>query len=169
MATMHIDEIKAIAHRAHENAAFRDGLFEAMMGEDRDEAVHSAWALTHLPKTDNHHIAKHRETLVVLAITTDDTSLRRITLALLEKLEWSTTNVDNVPEYYVNLLDFCMAHLMMSEEPYGVRSLCIKLAYTLSLPYPELLGELRQSLLMIEPAELGAGVRHTRNKILKSL
>ena len=74
-----------------------------------------------------------------------------------------------MPEYYVTLLDFCMEHMMMPDEPYGVRSLCMKLSYTLSLPYPELLEEVRQSLLLIEPSELGSGVRHTRNKILKSL
>lgn len=169
MATMHIGEIKAIAQRAHENETVREGLFGDMLGNDRDEAVHAAWALTHLPKEDNGHIATHRETLVRQAITTGDTPLRRITLTLLERIDWTAANPDDVPEYYVALLDFCMEHLMMPEEPYGVRSLCMKLAYTLSLPYPELQEELRQSLLLIEPSELGAGVRHTRNKILIKL
>ena len=166
MATLHIAEIKAIARRAHDNAAFREGLFETMLGDDRDEAVHAAWALTHLPKEDNNHIAVHREALTSLATTTPDTSLRRITLTLLERIDWTVADPDEVPEYYVKLLDFSMEHMMMPDEPYGVRSLCMKLAYTLSLPYPELLEELRQSLLLIEPTELGAGVRHTRNKIL---
>lgn len=169
MPTLHIEDIKAIAKRAHNNATYREGLFEAMHGNDRDEAVHAAWALTHLPKTDNNHIAAHRETLAALATTTPDTSLRRITLTLLERISWAVPNPDYVPEYYVALLDFCMEHMMMPDEPYGVRSLCMKLAYTLSLPYPELLEEVRQSLLLIEPSELGSGVRHTRNKILKSL
>ena len=166
---MHIGEIKAIAGRAHNDATVREGLFAAMRGNDRNEAVHSAWALTHLPKDDNDHIACHREALVTLATTTADTSLRRITLALLERIDWKVPNPDDTPRYYVELLDFCMEHLMMAEEPYGVRALCMKLAYTLSLPYPELLEELRCCLTMIEPAELGAGVRHTRNKILKSI
>ena len=167
---MHIDEIKAIAQQAHSDAAVRDALFDALWGENRDDAVHSAWALTHLPKTDNSYIAAHREDLVGLATTTADTSLRRITLTLLERLEWKLP-VDNgePPSYYIELLNFSMEHLMMSDEPYGVRSLCMKLAYTLSVPYPELLDELRQSLLLIEPSELGAGVRHTRNKILEKL
>ena len=182
MATLHIDDIKAMARRAHEDAAERERLFAAMIDGDRDEAVHSAWALTHLPKADNPHIANHRETLTHLAVTTHDTSLRRITLALLERIDWtvcatkvertpkrSVPDLDNIPDSYVSLLNFCMEHMMLPEEPYGVRSLCMKLAYTLSLPYPELLEELRQSLLLIEPSELGAGVRHTRNKILKSL
>ena len=167
MATLHIAEIKAIARRAHDNAAFREGLFETMQGDDRDEAVHAAWALTHLPKEDNNHIAAHREALTSLATTTPDTSLRRITLTLLNRLDWTLD--DEAPDYYVTLLDFCMEHLMIADETYGVRSLCMKLSYTLSLPYPELLEEVRQSLLLIEPSELGSGVRHTRNKILKSL
>lgn len=166
---MRIGEIKAMAQRAHDNAAVRECLFAGMTGDDRDEAVISAWALTHLPKTDNGHIADHRETLVALATTTRDTSLRRITLTLLERIDWTVPDPDDVPEYYVALLDFSMEHMMMPNEPYGVRSLCMKLAYTLSRPYPELLGELRQSLLLIESTELGAGVRHTRNKILQSL
>ena len=169
MPTLHIKDIKAIAQKAHDSATYREGLFEAMLGDDRDEAVHVAWALTHLPKTDNTHIAKHREELTGLATTTPDTSLRRITLSLLERIDWSVADPDDVPEYYVTLLDFCMEHMMMPDEPYGVRSLCMKLSYTLSLPYPELLEEVRQSLLLIEPSELGSGVRHTRNKILKSL
>ena len=169
MSTLHIDDIKAIARRAHDSATYRDSLFEAMLGADRDEAVHSAWALTHMPKTDNCYIAEHRVQLTNLAITTPDTSLRRITLSLLERIDWSVPNPDDVPEYYVALLDFSMEHMMMADEPYGVRSLCMKLAYTLSLPYPELLEEVHQSLLLIEPSELGSGVRHARNKILKSL
>ena len=169
MPTLHIDDVKAIAQRAHDSATVRESLFAAMHGDDRDEAVHAAWALTHIPKADNRHIAAHREELVALAINTEDTSLRRITLTLLERIDWTVTDKDDVPRYYVDLLDFCMEHLMMPEEPYGVRSLCMKLAYTLSLPYPELLEELRQSMLLIEPTEIGTGVRHTRNKILKSL
>ena len=167
---MHIGEIKTIAQRAHNSATFRKSLFEAMQCDDREEAVHAAWALTHLPSEDNCHIAKHREALVELATTTDDTSLRRISLTLLNRLEWPLPGrTDEAPQYYVTLLNYCLQHMMMPEEPYGVRSLCMKLSYTLSLPYPELLEEVRQSLLLIEPTELGSGVRHTRNKLLKSL
>lgn len=166
---MHIEEIKAIARRAHSDAAFREGLFSALQGDDHTEAVHAAWALTHLPKEDNNHIAYHREELTHKAISTLDTSLRRITLSLLERIDWTVADPDDVPQYYVELLDFCMEHLTRAEETYGVRSLCMKLAYSISLPYPELLGELRQSLLLLEPTELGAGVRCTRNKLLKAI
>ena len=178
---MHVDEIKALAQHAHSDAAVCDALFEALWGDNRDDAVHSAWALTHLPKSDNDTIDAHRDALVSLAVTTPNTSLRRLTLALLERLEWTAPDDETDDEVdsesraytgacsYIQLLNFNLEHLMMPEEPYGVRALCMKLAYTLSLPYPELLAELRQSLLLIEPSELGSGVRHTRNKILEKL
>lgn len=160
---MHIGEIKAMARQAHDDAAARESLFEALQDYDRDESVHAAWALTHLPKEDNIHIAAHREELVMLATTTPDTSLRRITLSLLERLEW------DVEEVRTDLLDFCLEHLLLPDEPYGVRALCIKLAYKQCRHYPELCGELKQCLLLMEPTDLGAGVKHTRNKILKNL
>lgn len=166
MAAIHIDEIKAIARRAHDDKALREELFAKVV---HDHTVNAAWVLTHLPRTDNERIAEHREELVEIATTTDNVSLRRITLTLLERIDWSVFDPDDVPQYYVNLLDFSMEHLMMAEEPYGVRSLCMKLAYCLSLPYPELLGELKRSLLMLEPSDLGAGVRCTYNKILKKI
>ena len=167
MATMHIDEIKAIAQRAHTDAAFRQSLFDVLQGDNNTDAVYAAWALTHLPKKDSDYIADHREGLIRLAITTADTSLRRLSLALLERLDWPF--VDEPPEYYMQLLDFCFRHMMLGAEPYGVRSLCMKLAYRLSCPFPELLGELRQNLLLLEPTELSAGVRCTRNKLLKTI
>ena len=164
---MHIDEIKAMAHAAHADKEVREELFRAVGEDDRDRAVHAAWALTHLPSSDNHEIAAHREALVGVAIGTTDISLRRITLTLLERLDWLAD--DKGEMYYVSRLDFCQSHMMLSDEPYGVRSLCMKLSYKISMPYPELREELRQSLLILEPAELGKGVRHTRDKLLKLL
>ncbi len=174
MATLHIEDIRAMARLAHSDGTYREGLFASMLGDDRTEAVHAAWALTHLPKSDLVWLAGHRSELVDIAVSTADTSLRRLSLALLERLAWPANGHVNggadsePPEYYTLLLDFCFTHMMLATEPYGVRSLCMKLAYKLSLPYPELLGELRQNLLLLEPSDLGPGVRHTRNKILNN-
>jgi hypothetical protein len=168
MAATHVDEIKAEAAKAHKDATLRERLFDDMQAANKETAVRSAWVLTHLPASDNCHIERHREPLSRLAVTTENISLRRLTLALLERLDWRTAG-DDVPEHYMVLLDFCLLHMMLADEPYGVRALCMKLAYQISLPYAELLNELRQSLLLLQPSELGPGVRHTRNKILNSL
>ena len=85
---MHIDDIKALAHRAHEDAEERERLFGTMLSAKGREAYVAAWALTHLPVTDNKHIAAHREELVRLAVSTPEVPLRRLSMALLERLEW---------------------------------------------------------------------------------
>ena len=164
---MHIEDIKALAQRAHRDERFRDSLFEEMQGDDLREAYNAAWALTHLPKEDTIYIDTRRARLTDFAISTSDTSLRRLSLVLLERLEWGREALDD--ERYVRLLDFCLEHMMIPDEPYGIKALCMKIAYQLCRHYTELKEELRQSLLLMEPSELGSGVKHTRKKILEKL
>ena len=161
--TIPVDEIKQLAQRAHRDAAVRAGLFETLFGTDLAEARRAAWALTHLPASDNGYIDSRRSHLVQLAVGTDDTSLRRLALALLQRLDWPEEAVQT------DLLDFCLRHAQLREEPCGVRSLCIKLAFLQCRHYAELREELRQGLLLMEPAELSAGVKHIRGKILNLL
>ena len=158
---MHIDDVKALAQQAHEDASVREELFSAMHGSDFRQATHAAWVLTHLPKTDIAYIESHREDLVRLALDTPHIPLRRISLTLLERLEWG------LEEVRTDLLDFCLEHLLRSEEPYGVRAMCVKLAYYQCRYYPELCGELYRTLAMMEQTDMGSGLRHTRGKIMK--
>lgn len=160
---MHIGDIKALAQRAHRDEKFREGLFAEMYGDDLREARNAAWALTHLPKEDTIYIDTRREELTAFAIATPDSSLRRLSLVLLERLEWGSDDIRT------DLLDFCLEHMMLPDEPYGVKALCMKLAYYQCRHYPELCAELKQCLLLMEPSELGAGVRHTWGKLLKLL
>lgn len=160
---MHIDEIKMEAQKAHRDKECRDGLFASMLSGAGRQAYYAAWALTHLPATDNASIDEHREALVQLAVSTQEVSLRRLSMVLLERLEWGVDDVRT------DLLDFCLEHMLLPDEPYGVKALCMKLAYKQCCHYPELKAELKQSLLLMEPGELGAGVKHTRGKILKLL
>ena len=152
-----------MAQKAHRDKTCRDGFFSTMLGGEGKEAINTAWALTHLPKEDNVHIDEHRDDLVVLAISTPEVPLRRLSLVLLERLEWG------VDEVRTDLLDFCLEHMMLPCEPYGVKALCMKLAWQQCRHYPELCAELKQCLLLMEPSELGTGVKHTRGKILKML
>ena len=160
---MHIDDIKALAKSAHNDAEVRERLFRTMLSGEGKEASNAAWALTHLPKEDNIYINMYRAKLVQLAITTSEVPLRRLSMVLLERLEWGRDDIRT------DLLDFCLEHMMLPDEPYGVKALCMKLAYQQCRHYPELCAELKQCLLLIEPSDLGAGVKHTRGKILKLL
>ena len=160
---MHIDDIKALAKSAHNDAEVRERLFRTMLSGEGKEASNAAWALTHLPKEDNIYINMYRAKLVQLAITTSEVPLRRLSMVLLERLEWGRDDIRT------DLLDFCLENMMLADEPYGVKALCMKLAYQQCRHYPELCAELKQCLLLMEPSELGACVKHTRGKILKLL
>lgn len=160
---MHIGDIKALAKSAHEDAEVRERLFRTMLSGEGKGASNAAWALTHLPKEDNIYINMYRAELVQLALITPEVPLRRLSMVLLERLEWGRDDVRT------DLLDFCLEHMMLADEPYGVKALCMKLAYQQCRHYPELCAELKQCLLLLEPSELGAGVKHTRGKILKLL
>ena len=160
---MHIDDIKALAKSAHGDAEVRERLFRTMLSGEGKEASNAAWALTHLPKEDTIYIDTRREELTAFAIATPDSSLRRLSLVLLERLEWGSDDIRT------DLLDFCLEHMMLPDEPYGVKALCMKLAYYQCRHYPELCAEMKQCLMLMEPSELGAGVKHTRGKILKLL
>lgn len=160
---LHIADIKQIADGAHGDSEVRCRLFSAMQGADRRAAVNAAWALTHLPKSDNRYIEDQCEPLVALALATSDASLRRLSLALLERVEWGRDDVRT------DLLDFCLDRLVRADEPVGVRALCLKLAYSQCRHYPELCEELRQVLLLLEPTDLKPGLRQLWMKTLKRL
>ena len=160
MEILHIDDIKALAMSAHGDGEVRRSLFTDALEGDGRRSANALWVLTHLPSQDDVFIAEHRPELVTLALTATDVTRRRLALTLLERLEWSVDQVDTA------LLDFCLGHLMDPSEAVGVRALCAKLASRQCRHYPELLGELRQSLLMLDPALLKPGLRHVRNKLL---
>ena len=64
-----------------------------------------------------------------------------------------------------DFLDFCF-NTILSDEPVGVKSLAIKLAYAQSAHYRELLEEVNTTLRMMEPEELPAALKHLRGKML---
>ena len=61
MPTLHIDDIKAIARRAHDDAAERERLFAAMRGDDiADVAVYAANAPAHVQVAEVLILATHQ-------------------------------------------------------------------------------------------------------------
>ena len=69
----------------------------------------------------------------------------------------------------VDLLDFCMERMVSRQEPAGVQSLCIKLAYQLTCSIPELQQELRTMLEIMEPELLVPAIRSVRRNTLKAI
>lgn len=68
----------------------------------------------------------------------------------------------------VDFLDFCLERMVSKREPVGIRSLCMKLAYELCRPTPELVQELK-TILEIMDGEISPGIQAVRNNILKAM
>lgn len=158
---IHVSDIKASAQKAQTDAKWRQQLFCIMAEGTSREAATAAWTLTHLPKDCNKHIENNKAMIVNVATHTDSTTIRRLALTLLERMEW--------PEGDICILDWCLEHMMIGDEPYGVRSLCIKLAHKQCRHYPELCEELRQTLMLMDPADMGPGLKHTWKKTLAEI
>ena len=147
-------DVKALAE-----ADFKKELFQLLFDPDKRISDNAAWVLTHLPKTADPWLTEHQNTLIDEAMGTASTTKRRLIMNLLERTSFDPDHIRT------DFLDFCF-NTILSDEPIGVKSLAIKLAYAQSACYPELLEEINATLRMMEPEELPAALKHLRGKIL---
>jgi len=145
--------------RALAGADFKEDLFQLLFDPDKRTSDNAAWVLTHLPKTADAWLAERQNLLIDEAMRTTSTTKRRLVMNLLER---TTFDPDHIR---TDFLDFCF-NTILSDEPVGVKSLAIKLAYKQSVHYPELLKEINATLRMMEPEELPAALKHLRGKML---
>ena len=145
--------------RALAGADFKEDLFQLLFDPDKRTSDNAAWVLTHLPKTADAWLAERQNLLIDEAMRTTSTTKRRLVMNLLER---TTFDPDHIR---TDFLDFCF-NTILSDEPVGVKSLAIKLAYAQSVRYPELLKEINATLRMMEPEELPAAFKHLRGKML---
>ena len=69
----------------------------------------------------------------------------------------------------INLLNYCLNHMLSPHESIGVQALSIRMAYLLCRKEPELLQELQLILENTEPGLYSTGVRTTIRNILKKI
>ena len=68
-----------------------------------------------------------------------------------------------------DFIDFCIAKITASSQPYAIRCYCMKLAYEQMKYYPELLEELRIALDMLEQEVLSPGMLSAKRQIMKKI
>jgi hypothetical protein len=132
-------------------------LLPCLAEEDIRVARNAAWVLTHKSPTEIRTLPQ--DGLIDLSLATPDTSLRRLTLCLVERQGIAAEEVRT------DFLDFCLLHMRLPQEPPGVQALCMKLAYSMCSPYPELLHEFQETLNLMQPEQHKPGVKHLINKI----
>lgn len=156
------NDIRQILNYVRANECLRE-FAEFIFDSDADVAYRALWTCNHLTDAE---IDSLPEAMIVKLIdaATDckNSGRRRLMLNLIYRRSVCMLR-------HVELLDFCLERLLARDEPSGVRSVCLKLAYKLTLGIPELQNELRQILDIMDEPYLPPSLRCTRKNILWSM
>lgn len=153
--------IHSILFSAQGDEVRKQELYNLLYDKDDMVAYQAAWVMTHYSLHENEWLYDKQNELIDEAMSCKHTGKRRLILSLLFRQPMSNpTRVD--------FLDFCLERMVSKREPVGIRSLCMKLAYELCRPTPELVQELK-TILEIMDGELSPGIQAVRNNILKAM
>ena len=102
------------------------------------------WGLTKATNEELSALQVVLNELIDQAMQTDNSSVRRLTLNIIERLKM------NEEDLRTDFLDFCFEHMVSIEEFPGIQTLCMKLAYRMCTFYPELMDELKRTIEAME-------------------
>ena len=120
----------------------------------------SLWGLTKATDKELSALQVILNELIEQAIHTNNSSVRRLTLNVIERLKM------NEDDLRTDFLDFCFEHMVSIEEFPGIQTLCMKLAYRMCTFYPELMDELKRTLEAMEIDYYKPAVKCLRKRIL---
>ena len=129
------------------------------------------WGLTKATDEELSELQVTLNELIDQAMQTANSSVRRLTLNIIERLRVGelrsgmrlTLEVDDLR---TDFLDFCFEHMVSIEEFPGIQTLCMKLAYRMCSFYPELMDELKRTLEAMEIEYYKPAVKCLRKRIL---
>ena len=128
--------------------------------QDYRVARTALWGLTKANKEELSQLQVILNEIIDQAMQTDNSSVRRLSLNVVERLEMSDEDLRT------DFLDFCFEHMMDVEEYPGIQSVCMKLAFRMCKFYPELMDELNRTLETMEIDYYKPAVKGVRNRIL---
>ena len=118
------------------------------------------WGLTKASKKELSQLQVMLDDFINLAMQTDNSSVRRLALNVIERLELKEN------ELRTDFLDFCFEHMISLEEFPGIQSVCMKLAFRMCKFYPELMDELKRIVKAMDIEYYKPAVKGVRGKIL---
>ena len=145
------------------NDSLKEQLYQLTLDDDRRVATNALWVFTHFSAVDNEWIYAKRDQLIDRCLKEQDTTKLRLMLNLLLRQPYAEDNVRT------DFIDFCLMRLADPKSPYAVRTQCIKLAYEQMRYWPELLNELRQTLMMINCEPLSPGLRSAWRQVMRRI
>ena len=128
--------------------------------EDYRVARSALWGLTKASKEELSQLQVILNEIIDLAMQTENSSVRRLSLNVVEKLKMSEDDLRT------DFLNFCFEHMINVEEYPGIQSICMKLAFRMCNFYLELMDELNRTLEAMEIDYYKPAVKCVRNRIL---
>ena len=128
--------------------------------QDYRVARSALWGLTKARKEELSQLQVILNEFIDQAIRTENSSIRRLSLNIIERLEMSEEDLRT------DFLDFCLDHMIDVEEFPGVQAVCMKLAYRMCKFYPELMDELKRTLEAMDIDYYKPAVKCARSRIL---
>lgn len=128
---------------------------------DRHVAQNAAWALTKATCEELAWFRPSLHSLIDLALSTSDASLRRLLLNTIYRMALTKDDVRT------DFLDFCLDQMARFDTPPGIQSLCMKIAHQMCAFYPELLDELMRTITAFDLSLYKPALRCTASSILK--
>ena len=117
------------------------------------------WGLTKAKDEELSELKVIYNELIDQAMQTENSSVRRLTLNIIEKLKMDEDDLRT------DFLDFCFEHMVSIEEFPGTQTLCMKLAFRMCTFYPELMDELKRTLDAMEIEYYKPAVKCLRKRI----
>ena len=142
------------------NGDFLDFARQYAFNEDYRVARSALWGLTKARKEELSQLQVILNEFIDQAMQTDNSSVRRLSLNVIERLEMSENDLRT------DFLDFCFEHMIDVEELPGIQSICMKLAFRMCKFYPELMDELKRTLEAMEIDYYKPAVKCVRSRIL---
>ena len=129
---------------------------------DKDYRVarSALWGLTKANKSELSPLQPMLNDFIDLAMQTENSSVRRLSLNLVERLALTTDDLRS------DFLDFCLDHMTNPDEFPGIQAACMKLAFRMCQFYPELMDEFIRTIEAMEIDYYKPAVKGFRRKIL---
>lgn len=128
--------------------------------QDYVVARNALWVLTKASVKELSALQVMLNEIIDLAMTTENSSVRRLSLSIIERLEITEDNLR------ADFLDFCLERMMCLDEFPGVQTNSMKLAFRMCKFYPELMDELMVTIKTMHVEFYKPAVKCVRNRIL---
>ena len=151
---------KEIYHEIKSGGDFLGFTKQYVFDADYRVARSALWGLTKASAEELSQLQVLLDELIDQAMQTENSSVRRLTLSIIERLEMTEGDLR------ADFLDFCMEHMVAGDEFPGVQTLCMKLAYRMCNYYPELMEEFKRIVDAMEIDYYKPAVKGLRAKIL---